>query len=294
MMKPQRESFNQKVHFENAYEVELFIKREDVLHEEISGNKFRKLKYNLEAAKEAGKKKLLTFGGAYSNHIAAVAAAGKYFGFETVGIIRGDELLQKFNENPTLRKASEDGMLFEFVSREQFRDKYDTFFLNRLEETYGDYYLIPEGGTNCLAVKGCEEILGIEDEMFDVICCAVGTGGTVSGLINTSRPHQTVLGFPALKGDFLAEEIEIYAKNDRWKLVTDYHFGGYAKINNELKQFMHYFFNENLISLDPVYTSKMVFGVFDLITKGYFAPGTKVLMIHTGGLQGLQSKIAEI
>lgn len=294
MMKPQKESFNQRVHFENAYGVELFIKREDVLHEEISGNKFRKLKYNLLAAKEAGKKRLLTFGGAYSNHIAAVAAAGKHFGFETVGIIRGDELLQKFLENPTLRKAHEDGMLFEFVSREQFRNKYDALFLNGLKATYGDYYLIPEGGTNHLAVKGCGEILNTEDEMFDIICCAVGTGGTVSGLINASRPHQTVLGFPALKGDFLTEEIKVYAENDRWKLITDYHFGGYAKINNELKQFMQYFFNENLISLDPVYTSKMIFGVFDLITKGYFAKGTKVLMIHTGGLQGLQSKIAEI
>lgn len=294
MMKPQMESFNQKVRFENAYGVELFIKRDDVLHKEISGNKFRKLKYNLEAAKEAGKKKLLTFGGAYSNHIAAVAAAGKYFGFETIGIIRGDELLDKFLENPTLRKAYEDGMQFEFVSRGQFRNKYDALFLERLKQLYGDYYLIPEGGTNHLAVKGCEEILNNEDEFFDVICCAVGTGGTVSGLVNASRPHQTVLGFPALKGDFLTDEIRIYAENDRWKLVTDYHFGGYAKINNELKQFMQYFFNENLISLDPVYTSKMVFGVFDLITKGYFAPGTKVLMIHTGGLQGLQSKIAEI
>lgn len=294
MMKSQKESFNQRVHFENAYGVELFIKREDVLHEEISGNKFRKLKYNLLAAKEAGKKRLLTFGGAYSNHIAAVAAAGKHFGFETVGIIRGDELLQKFLENPTLRKAHEDGMLFEFVSREQFRNKYDALFLNGLKATYGDYYLIPEGGTNHLAVKGCGEILNTEDEMFDIICCAVGTGGTVSGLINASRPHQTVLGFPALKGDFLTDEIKVYAENDRWKLITDYHFGGYAKINNELKQFMQYFFNENLISLDPVYTSKMVFGVFDLITKGDFAKGTKVLMIHTGGLQGLQSKIAEI
>lgn len=294
MIKPQRESFNQKVHFENAYGVELFIKREDVLHDEISGNKFRKLKYNLAEAEQTGKRKLLTFGGAYSNHIAAVAAAGKHFGFETIGIIRGDELAEKFLDNPTLKKAYEDGMLFEFVSRTQFRNKYDAVFLNKLKEAYGDYYLIPEGGTNRLAVKGCEEILNDGDELFDVICCAVGTGGTVSGLINSSKPHQTVLGFSALKGDFLAGEIKIYAENDRWDLITDYHFGGYARINIELKQFMQCFFNENLISLDPVYTSKMVFGVLDLITKGYFAPGSKVLMIHTGGLQGLQSKISEI
>ena len=294
MITPQKKSFNQKLNFINDYEIELYIKREDVLHEEISGNKFRKLKYNLEEAKRQGKTKLLTFGGAFSNHIAAVAAAGRNYGFETVGVIRGEELALKFLENPTLKKASEDGMQFYFATRTQYRDKTNADFLTELHQQFGDFYLIPEGGTNEFAVKGCEEILTEDDEKFDFVCCAVGTGGTISGIINSLQPHQKALGFPALKGDFLFDEIQKYAKNDRWDLITDYHFGGYAKINEQLKQFMDQFYKKYLITLDPVYTSKLTFGVIDLISKGYFKPYSKILLIHTGGLQGLQSNIAEL
>ena len=294
MITPQKKSFNQKLNFINDYEIELYIKREDVLHEEISGNKFRKLKYNLEEAKRQGKTKLLTFGGAFSNHIAAVAAAGRNYGFETVGVIRGEELALKFLENPTLKKASEDGMQFYFATRTQYRDKTNADFLTELHQQFGDFYLIPEGGTNEFAVKGCEEILTEDDEKFDFVCCAVGTGGTISGIINSLQPHQKALGFPALKGDFLFDEIQKYAKNDRWDLITDYHFGGYAKINEQLKQFMSQFYKKYLITLDPIYTSKMFFGVIDLISKGYFKPHSKILLIHTGGLQGLQSNIAEL
>lgn len=294
MIIPQQASFNQKIDFENPYKIELYIKREDVLHDEISGNKFRKLKYNLIEAKKIGFTKLLTFGGAYSNHIAAVAAAGRDFGFETIGIIRGEELADKFLDNSTLKKASENGMQFKFVSRTQYRDKNNAAFLDQLKNKFGDFYLIPEGGTNEFAVKGCEEILTEEDKMFDFICCAVGTGGTISGIINSLQPHQKALGFPALKGDFLFDEIRKYAKNDRWDLITDYHFGGYAKINEQLKQFMDQFYKKYLITLDPVYTSKLTFGVIDLISKGYFKPYSKILLIHTGGLQGLQSNIAEL
>src|SRR5690606_12169000 len=294
MITPQKKSFNQKLNFINDYEIELYIKREDVLHEEISGNKFRKLKYNLEEAKRQGKTKLLTFGGAFSNHIAAVAAAGRNYGFETVGVIRGEELALKFLENPTLKKASEDGMQFYFATRTQYRDKTNADFLTELHQQFGDFYLIPEGGTNEFAVKGCEEFLTIEDEIFDVICCAVGTGRTISGIINSLKPHQKALGFPVLKGDFLIDDIKKYTHNNQWKLVTDYHFGGYAKINNELKVFMHQFYKKYLITLDPVYTSKLTFGVIDLISKGYFKPYSKILLIHTGGLQGLQSNIAEL
>ncbi|MBS7320013.1 MAG: 1-aminocyclopropane-1-carboxylate deaminase/D-cysteine desulfhydrase [Myroides sp.] len=294
MIIPQQASFNQKIDFENPYKIELYIKREDVLHNEISGNKFRKLKYNLIEAKELGFTKLLTFGGAYSNHIAAVAAAGRDYGFETIGIIRGEELVLKYQENPTLKKASENGMRFSFVSRTQYRDKTNPDFLAELKQQFGDFYLIPEGGTNELAVKGCEEILTTDDDLFDFICCAVGTGGTISGIINSLQPHQKALGFPALKGDFLFDEIRKYAKNDRWDLITDYHFGGYAKINEQLKQFMDQFYKKYLITLDPVYTSKLTFGVIDLISKGYFKPYSKILLIHTGGLQGLQSNIAEL
>ncbi len=294
MIQPQQESFNQKIAIPNNFGIEVYVKREDVLHSEISGNKFRKLKYNLTEAQNLGFTKLLTFGGAYSNHIAAVAAAGKEFGFETIGVIRGEELQEKYLENPTLKKASENGMQFEFVSRTQYRDKNNAAFLDQLKNKFGDFYLIPEGGTNNLAVKGCKEILTDDDKLFDFICCAVGTGGTISGIINSLKPHQKAIGFPVLKGDFLTEDIQKYAQNSQWNLVTDYHFGGYAKINDELKQFMKQFFKKYLISLDPVYTSKTFFGVIDLISKGYFKPDSKILIIHTGGLQGLQSNIAEI
>jgi len=294
MIQPQQESFNQKINIPNNFGIEVYVKREDVLHSEISGNKFRKLKYNLIEARNLGFTKVLTFGGAYSNHIAAVAAAGKEFGFETIGVIRGEELQEKYLENPTLKKASENGMQFEFVSRTQYRDKNNVEFLDQLKNKFGDFYLIPEGGTNELAVKGCKEILRDDDKMFDFICCAVGTGGTISGIINSLKPHQKAIGFPALKGDFLTEDIQKYAENSQWNLVTDYHFGGYAKLNDELKQFMKQFFKKYLISLDPVYTSKTFFGVIDLISKGYFKPDSKILIIHTGGLQGLQSNIAEI
>lgn len=294
MIQPQQESFNQKIAIPNNFGIEVYVKREDVLHKEISGNKFRKLKYNLTEAKDLGFTKLLTFGGAYSNHIAAVAAAGKEFGFETIGVIRGEELQEKYLENPTLKKASENGMQFEFATRTQYRDKNNAAFLDQLKNKFGNFYLIPEGGTNNLAVKGCKEILTDDDELFDFICCAVGTGGTISGIINSLKPNQKAIGFPALKGDFLTEDIQKYAENSQWNLVTDYHFGGYAKINDELKQFMKQFFKKYLISLDPVYTSKTFFGVIDLISKGYFKPDSKILIIHTGGLQGLQSNIAEI
>ena len=294
MIQPQEESFNQKINVPNNFGIEVYVKREDVLHSEISGNKFRKLKYNLTEAQDLGFTKLLTFGGAYSNHIAAVAAAGKKFGFETIGVIRGEELEAKYLENPTLKKASENGMQFEFVTRTQYRDKNNAAFIDALKNKFGAFYLIPEGGTNALAVKGCEEILTDNDEIFDFICCAVGTGGTISGIINSLKPHQKAIGFPALKGDFLQEDIKKYAKNSQWNLVTDYHFGGYAKINDELKQFMKQFFKKYLISLDPIYTSKTFFGVISLISKGYFKPNSKILLIHTGGLQGLQSNIAEI
>lgn len=268
--------------------VDVFIKREDLIHPFISGNKYRKLKYNLLKAKEEGHSTLLTFGGAFSNHIAAVAFAGKENNFKTVGIIRGDELREKINENPTLKFAQENGMQFEFVSRTQYSDKQNPEFESELKDKFGDFYLIPEGGTNELAVKGCEEILVLEDTQFDYICCAVGTGGTISGISNAALPHQKVLGFPALKGDFLKKEIRKFASNENWELIADYHFGGYGKVNLELIEFINNFYQDNNVPLDPVYTGKLVFGVLDLIEKNYFPDNSKILIIHTGGLQGIQ------
>ncbi|MCD0467844.1 1-aminocyclopropane-1-carboxylate deaminase/D-cysteine desulfhydrase [Flavobacterium sp. ENC] len=278
---------NQEIHINFKNDISLTIKREDLIHPFISGNKFRKLKYNLVQAKAENHKTVLTYGGAFSNHIAAVAFAGKEYGFETIGVIRGEELFDKIEENPTLKFAQENGMQFEFVSREEYRLKSEAFFIEKLKDKFGDFYLVPEGGTNTLAVKGCEEILTAEDSVFNYVCCAVGTGGTISGLINSAYADQKILGFPALKGDFLKDEIRIFAKKDNWDLISDYHFGGYGKINLELIEFINAFFDANQVPLDPIYTGKMVFGVIDLIHKDYFPAHSKILLIHTGGLQGI-------
>jgi 1-aminocyclopropane-1-carboxylate deaminase len=280
------ESINQKISLENT-NVSLYIKREDLLHPYVSGNKFRKLKYNLVQAKRENKQTLLTFGGAFSNHILAVAAAGKVQGYKTIGIIRGEELKYKIAENPTLKKAQDLGMVFDFVGREIFREKSSPKFIRQLEEKFEDFYLIPEGGTNDLAVKGCEEILTVTDEKFDYICCAVGTGGTISGLINCSKSSQQVIGFPALKGDFLREDICKFVSKSNWDLITAYNFGGYAKVSEELILFINEFYQKHKVPLDPIYTGKMLFGVMDLINKNYFPENSKILVIHTGGLQGI-------
>jgi 1-aminocyclopropane-1-carboxylate deaminase len=280
------ESVNQKISIKNST-ITLYIKREDLLHPFISGNKFRKLKYNLIQAKKESKDTLLTFGGAFSNHVLAVAAAGNANGFKTIGLIRGEELEAKIDDNPTLKKAQDFGMNFEFISRENYREKNSFNFKKYIKEKFGDVYVIPEGGTNDLAVKGCEEILSVEDEKFDYICSAVGTGGTISGIINCSKSSQQVLGFPALKGDFLREDICSFVTKSNWDLITSYHFEGYGKVSNELIQFINDFYKKYKIPLDPIYTAKMVFGVLDLIDKNYFPEHSKILMIHTGGLQGV-------
>ena len=285
----------QQIHFSDISdkEISLFIKREDELHPFISGNKYRKLKYNLEEALNQKNETLITFGGAYSNHIAAMAAAGFEHNFKTIGVIRGDELANNLEEviqkNATLKFASEHNMKFEFVSRSEYRTKTSVTFIRKLKEKFGDFYLIPEGGTNNLAVKGCEEILNEEDVKYDIVCLAVGTGGTISGIINSSKNHQKVMGFPALKGDFLQHEINKYIlKKENWCLNTEYNFGGYAKITEELITFINKFKNETNIPIDPVYTGKMMFGIVDLVKKNYFKKGTKILAIHTGGLQGIE------
>ncbi len=289
------ESKNQQVFLPILEEkkVELFIKREDLIHPFVSGNKFRKLKYNLQEAKKLKKKALFTYGGAFSNHIVATAVAGKIAGFKTFGIIRGDELGKKLEEtleeNATLREAHNNGMKFQFVSREQYRQKSSFGFVEKMKNKWGDFYVIPEGGTNCLAVDGCEEILNKEDSEFNYICSAVGTGGTISGLINASKKNQKIIGFPALKGNFLSEEIKKYVgRKKNWSLQKAYHFGGYAKFNEELIDFINNFKEETDVLLDPIYTGKMLFGIIDLVKKDEFVEGTKILAIHTGGIQGIE------
>lgn len=267
-------------------EVEVYMKRDDLLHPMVSGNKFRKLKYNLHRAQEEKHHTVLTYGGAYSNHIAATAAACKLLGLKSVGVIRGEELKFKILENPTLRFAHEHGMSFEFITRTQYREKETLKF----HEKYGDYYEIPEGGTNDLAVLGCEEILLEESKNdFDFVAVACGTGGTISGMIRASNERQTILGFPALKGaGFLNKIIQNYTDKDNWKLIEDYHFGGYAKFNKNLITFINSFKRETDIPLDPVYTGKMLYGIDDMIKKRLIPNGSKLLLIHTGGLQGIE------
>jgi len=267
---------------------QVFMKPEYMNHDTISGNKLRKLKYNLIEASNSRKNTLITFGGAFSNHILAVASAGDLLGFKTVGIIRGEELLSKIDSNPTLSLARSYGMSLKFISREHYRNKTSDDFISELKKEFGDFYLIPEGGTNDLAVKGCEELLTDADKGFDIICCSVGTGGTISGLINSALPHQKIIGFPALKGDFLSEEITKFAKHKNWELHTNYHFGGYGKVNDTLVEFINTFKTAHDIPLDPIYTGKMMFGIYDLIEKGYFPKTSKILAIHTGGLQGIE------
>ena len=281
---------NEKVEFPGLTErgVELFIKRLDLAHPPILGNKYYKLKYNIDQAIKLGINTMLTFGGAYSNHILATAMAGKKFGLRTIGVIRGDELEKKWQQNPTLLKASHCGMRLKFVSRELYRQKDRPEFLAKLEQEFGTISTLPEGGTNTRAVRGCEKILREEDAGFDVICTSVGTGGTLAGLANSCGPNQSILGFPALKGNFLKEDICKFTTRKNWDLSEGYHFGGYAKVNGELIDFINHFKTITRIPLDPVYTGKMLFGIMDLIEKQHFKSGTSILAIHSGGTQGIE------
>lgn len=266
--------------------IRLFIMREDLIHDVISGNKWRKLKYNIAYAKKKSFDTLVTFGGAYSNHIAATAAAGKEFGFKTIGFIRGES---HHTLNATLDFASSCGMELRYVSRMDYKKKSSIEFQKNYFRELNNYYLIPEGGTNSLAVKGCAEILMNCPIDFDFVCCACGTGGTLSGLINGLKPNQHALGFAALKGaSFLKDYIFSQVSQSNWSLIEDYHFGGYAKVDTALVDFVNSFKTKHKIGLDPVYTGKMMFGLWDLIEKDYFREGSKIIAIHTGGLQGLK------
>jgi len=263
--------------------IKLFIKRTDQTHKHVSGNKWYKLKYNLIEAKKKGFQTLLTFGGAYSNHIAATACAAKENGFKSIGVIRGEEHLPL---NPTLQFAKEQGMHIHYVSRSDYRLKTTTEFINNLKSKFDDFYLVPEGGTNQLAIKGTEEILDVSSTQ-DFVCCAVGTGGTIAGIINSTNSKQTVIGFPAIKGfDLLQKDIESWTNKQSWRLINDYVCGGYAKVNKELVQFINEFYSTQNIPLDAVYTGKMMLGILDLVAKDYFPKGSTILAIHTGGLQG--------
>jgi len=276
---------NQFLIRENGYTIH--IKREDLIHSEISGNKYRKLKYNVVEAQQRGFQTMLTFGGAFSNHLAAVAAMGRKTGMHTIGLVRGEEWEQTFHTNPTLQFCHENGMQLHFLNRSDYTQKETLPYVQKTLRKDPTIYLLPEGGTNDLAVKGCEEILTESDHTFDTICCSVGTGGTLAGLIKAAHRDQYILGFPALRNLELQSTLQKWVQKSQWELINDYTFGGYAKVNTTLVQFLNDFHKKFHIPLDPIYTGKMVFGIFDLIKKRQWQWGNNILIIHTGGVQGI-------
>lgn len=246
----------------------------------LGGNKFFKLKYNLLRAKELGLSHLVTTGGPYSNHLAATARAGNRFGFKTTGIIRGEPVT-----NLTLQRASADGMQLVFVSRDRFRERDQPGFDTAILGTDRDWHFIPEGGGNADGIRGCCEILDEHDHLFDHIAVCCGTGTTAMGLASTLLPHQLLLAFSVLKGHQQLDRL--LGPLERVTVIHDYHFGGYAKYDTSLDQFCTTFKDQHGIQIEPVYTGKMFFGLFQMIANGQIKPGASVLALHTGGLQYL-------
>ncbi|MBK1788231.1 1-aminocyclopropane-1-carboxylate deaminase/D-cysteine desulfhydrase [Prauserella cavernicola] len=267
----------------DEHEVRVYLKRDDLIHPEVSGNKWRKLKYNLAAAKEQGHSRLLTFGGAYSNHVRAMAAAGYYFGFETVGVIRGEEHLPL---NESLVYAVDRGMTLTYLDRTTYRRKTEPDVLAALVDDFGPCCVVPEGGSNGPGVRGCAELPGEIEIDFDVVCCATGSGGTVAGIAAGLTGNQRALGFAVLKGgQFLDAEVRrlqgegFGVETANWALVHDFHFGGYAKHKPELGSFIADFDTRHGITLDWVYEAKMMYGLFDRVASGAFARGSTVVAV---------------
>lgn len=266
--------------------VRLLLKRDDLIHPEVTGNKWRKLKYNLEQAKREDASTLLTFGGAYSNHIRATAAAGHHFGFDTIGVIRGEEHLPL---NDSLAYARSRGMRLSYMDRATYREKTQPWVIERLRDEFGDFYLIPEGGSNALALRGCAELVDEIDVTFDVICCPCGTGGTLAGIASSLGDDQEAVGFSVLKGgDFLRGNVAAFQQaawgkvTGNWSVELEFHFGGFAKVNDTLKSFIAAFTERHGLALDWVYVAKMMYGILELVDRGRFAPGTVIVAVITG------------
>ncbi|CAG5076957.1 1-aminocyclopropane-1-carboxylate deaminase/D-cysteine desulfhydrase [Parvicella tangerina] len=272
------------------FDVELWIKRDDLIHPVISGNKYRKLKYNLLEVNKNNFNHVLTFGGAHSNHIASTAYLCKQFDLKCTGIIRGEEAKQI---SPTLKASLEAGMDCQYVSRSEYRNKNTPTYLEALQTKYPSAYIIPEGGANELGIKGCEEIVTECKDLtdFDFITVDCGTGATLAGMVRQLQPHQKAIGVQVLKGqDFISNEVEDFSPNysDKFEIWTAYHFGGYAKFQPELIQFMRWFYDQTSIKLDPIYTGKQFYAVFDQLKNGFFPKGSRIILTHTGGLQGIE------
>jgi 1-aminocyclopropane-1-carboxylate deaminase len=266
--------------------VQLWLKRDDLIQADLPGNKWRKLTYNLRAALDQGHRTLLTFGGAYSNHIRATAAAGRYTGLDTIGVIRGephDPL------NWSLRYAVTSGMRLRYLDRATYRRKADPEVIAGLHRELGDFYLLPEGGSNELAVHGCAAIPAETGPGFDVICCPCGTGGTLAGIAAGLAPGQHAIGFAVLKGaGFLTTTVErlqrdaIGSVSANWHIECGFHFGGYARATPELITFIDRFEKQHVLRLDRIYTAKMMYGIFALAQRGAFPSGTRIIAVITG------------
>lgn len=265
--------------------IEVWVKRDDLLHPFVSGNKYRKLKYLAQAALYKGKKHIVTFGGAYSNHIVATASAGAALGIKTTAILRGEESF----DNPMLAICRLYGMEFKQVSREDYKDK-DVVF-NRFFEGNNDVYRIEEGGYSTLGAKGCADLIDELSQPYQHIFSAVGTGTTLAGFINGAPADTQVNGIVVLKGaEYLSGEIDsLLLQPSEYKLHHNFHFGGYGKFDKEIIDFIKTFAQQTGILLDPVYTAKMMMGIISLTQQDYFKPNTKILAVHTGGLWGLTS-----
>ncbi len=270
--------------------VQLFIKRDELIHPVVQGNKWRKLKYNLLHAIEQGYTKILSFGGAYSNHLHALARACQICELDSIGIVRGEK---PATPSPTLMDITNWGMQLEYISRIDYRHKNTDEFIEALHRKFGDFYMIPEGGDNSLARKGCGELLDELDTCYDTICCEVGSGTMLSALIEYNRnPDTQFLGFAVLKNRQLDDTISHSLVNTnhstRWSINHDYSFNGFARTTTALNQFITDFYHQHKIQLEPVYSGKMLYGIMELIQQGHFKPGTRILAIHGGGLQGLR------
>lgn len=272
--------------------VELYLKRDDLLHPIISGNKWRKLKYILNHALSCETHTIISMGGAYSNHLHALAYTGKVLGIKTIGMIRGE---RPRNLNATLQDLLAWGMQLVFVSRSEYRELRNYKHFDELPNLKTGEYWLPEGGAMELALNGVAELVDEIDINYDCLCVPCGTATTFAGLICVTPQNKQVLGFSALKGaGFLIDDVNNLINisschNNEWFVHLDYHFGGFAKRNSELLQFIETFENKHLIPLEPIYTGKMLYGIYDLIQQGYFKAGQRIIALHTGGLQGNRS-----
>jgi 1-aminocyclopropane-1-carboxylate deaminase len=265
----------------------IFVKRDDLIHPFISGNKWRKGQPVIEEMKNKGVKTALTFGGAYSNHIYSLSYACKEENIKSIGIIRGEELKDK-PLNKTLTFAKEQGMELIFVSRKEYKMRDSNDYTKHLEKKYGAY-IVPEGGTTLLAINGFSKLINEinEDIRFNTIITASGTGGTIAGICSNLNSGQKAISIPVLKGvkNEIDERIKHFSKHSNYDIIDSYSFGGYGKTNKELTDFINWF-DSTYFEIEQVYTGKAFYALFDLVKKNYFKKNTNIVIIHTGGLQG--------